>query len=121
MLRVSTLTEGTELDLSVVNGDRQIAADGVRYGAELLQFAEAAAQRDELALNSARETLLVAAGERVLVDAAGVAANFQRMVRIADSIGIPADDISTELSREIRTQLGLGAFPGARNTPGAAA
>ena len=56
---------------------------------------------------------------RVLVDAAGVAANFQRMVRIADATGIPVDQMDTELSREIRSTLGLERFASARNTPGA--
>ena len=40
---------------------------------------------------SIRQTLAAKAGEGPLVDAAGVAANFQRMVRFADSTGIPMD------------------------------
>ena len=52
-------------------------------------FATALASRDEAALASARDRLNEVAGPEVLVDAAGIAGNFQRMVRIADSIGIP--------------------------------
>jgi hypothetical protein len=86
---------------------------------ELVRFAEAVAQRDTDALDEARQALLEAAGPGVLVDAAGVAANFQRMVRIADATGIPVDDIGSELSREIRDGLHLARFASARNTPGA--
>ena len=50
------------------------------------------------------------------MDAAGVAANFQRMVRIADSMGIPVDDMASELSQSIRSELELTRFEGARNS-----
>ena len=119
MLRVSTQSTGLDLDLSVVNGDAHQAARGVRFGSELVHFAEAAARHDETVLADARQALFDAAGPRVLVDAAGVAANFERMVRIADATGIPADDISSDLSREVRTTLGLGLLHSAGNTPGA--
>jgi hypothetical protein len=48
-----------------------------------------------------------------LVDAAGVAANFQRMVRLADSIGIPIDDMTVELGQRVREQLDLYEFESA--------
>ncbi|MEM7290925.1 MAG: alkylhydroperoxidase-related (seleno)protein, partial [Pseudomonadota bacterium] len=48
--------------------------------------------------------------------AAGVAANFQRMVRIADSIGIPIDDMTTELGQSVRDELELTRFHSAQNT-----
>ena len=60
-----------------------------------MRFAEAVARRDAQALAQSRRALLQAAGPAVLVDAAGVAANFQRMVRIADAIGIPVDDMQS--------------------------
>lgn len=119
MLRVSTQSTGQELDLSVVNGNADHAAAHVRWMSELVRFAEAVARHDDAALAEARQALLDAAGARVLIDAAAVAANFQRMVRIADAIGIPADDISSDLSREVRTTLGLGSLSSAGNTPGA--
>ena len=55
-------------------------------------------------------------GRRSLVDAAGVAANFQRMTRIADSIGIPVDNMSAELGQQVRQELGIERFPSARNS-----
>ena len=59
-----------------------------------------------------------AAGQQVLVDAAGVAANFQRMVRIADSIGIPYDGAASEMSRQISDELKLTEFASAQHTFG---
>jgi DNA-binding phage protein len=83
-----------------------------------MHFAQALARRDAAALAAARETLLQRAGPAVLVDAAGVAANFQRMVRIADSTGIPVDNLDSDVSREVRGTLRLAHFHSAHNTPG---
>ena len=83
MLRVSAMTTETEVDLQGVNGDAASAALGIEYGAELMSFAESLAQRDEHGLARSRTALRQAAGNKVLVDAAGVAANFQRMARIS--------------------------------------
>ncbi len=115
MLRVSAQTTNSDIDLSAVNGDPAGAARGITFGPELMRFAESVASRDPEAIRATRESLLQAAGPAVLVDAAGVAANFQRMVRIADAIGIPVDRVDADLSRDLR----LERFPSARNTPGA--
>ena len=82
-----------------------------------MHFAESFARRDEAALSKARAVLLAEAGAEVLVDTAGVAANFQRMVRIADSIGIPLDDRNVALSSGVREELDLHRFHSATNTP----
>jgi len=42
-----------------------------------------------------------------MVDAAGVASNFERMVRIADATGVELDASITELTADVRTALGL--------------
>ncbi len=52
-----------------------------------------------------------------MVDAAAVAANFQRMVRIADSMGIPLDEEDIEPCAGVRQELDLGRFASAENTP----
>lgn len=117
MLRVSTQVTGSKVDLLAIN-DAERAALDLPLGGELVRFAEAVARRDEDALRHARLALLNAGGPQVLVDAAGVAANFQRMVRIADATGIPVDNLSSELSAEIRSRLDLDRFASARNTPG---
>ena len=89
MLRVSATTTDTEIALQGVVGDKASAATGIAYGAELMHFAESIALRDEKVMAESRKALLGAAGPAVLVDAAGVAANFQRMVRIAIPLAYP--------------------------------
>ena len=116
MLRVSAMTTETEVDLQGVNGDAASAALGIEYGAELMSFAESLAQRDESGLARSRTALRQAAGDKVLVDAAGVAANFQRMVRIADSIGIPFDNMQSDFANSIQTELNLARFAGAQHS-----
>ncbi len=116
MLRVSATTTETEIDLAGINGDAEAAGVGIQYGSELVQFAESVARRDEEALITSRQALLDVAGPQVLVDAAGVAANFQRMVRIADSTGIPVDDMTSELGVEVRSTLSLNRFAGAAHS-----
>ncbi len=118
MLRVSSQTTATEIDLQAVAGREDSAARGIAFGPELMHFAEALARRDGDALARSRAALLQAAGPAVLVDAAGVAANFQRMVRIADAIGIPVDDMQSELGRTVREELGLARFASARHSMG---
>lgn len=116
MLRVSAMTTETEVDLQGVNGDAASAAMGIEYGAELMSFAESLAQRDERELARSRTALRQAAGDKVLVDAAGVAANFQRMVRIADSIGIPFDNMQSDFANSIQTELNLARFASAQHS-----
>ena len=116
MLRVSAMTTETEVDLQGVNGDAASAALGIEYGAELMSFAESLAQRDESGLARRRTALRQAAGDKVLVDAAGVAANFQRMVRIADSIGIPFDNMQSDFANSIQTELNLARFASAQHS-----
>ncbi len=116
MLRASAQTTNTDINLQGVTGDENAAAQGVQYGAELMRFAEAVATRDTPLLVSARQTLREVAGDAVLADAAGVAANFQRMVRIADSVGIPVDNLQTEMSQVVRAELGLDRFHSAENS-----
>jgi hypothetical protein len=106
----------TDVDLQMINGDEAATAGGVEFARELMKFAEAVARRDEDALKQTRDELVQVAGPEVLVDAAGVAANFQRMVRIADSAGIPIDERNMVLSSGIFTALNLQRFESAGNT-----
>lgn len=115
MLRASAQSVETEVDIQGIGGDADSAAQGIEYGSELMRFAEAVATRDE-ALPQHRQALFDAAGPAVLVDAAGVAANFQRMVRIADSIGIPYDFAASEVSKDIQEELNLKSFASAQHT-----
>ena len=116
MLRVSAKVNETDIDIQGLAGNAESADEGIEFGSHLMQFGEAVATRDEEALASARQALLDVAGPDVVVDAAGVAANFQRMVRIADSIGIPYDNPDSGLGRQVREELNLNAFASAQNT-----
>ena len=116
MLRVSAETTDTEIDIQGVIGDSAAAEQGIDHGAMLIAFAEAVAKRDPQQISVTREALRSAAGDAVVVDAAGVAANFQRMVRIADSAGIPVDNLETELAKQTRQALSLDEFESARNS-----
>ena len=117
MLSLSADITESDVDLNMINGDSAVSAGDIEYGHPLNNFAEAFASRDENALARARQALLQAAGAEVLVDTAAVAANFQRMVRIADSTGIPLDERNAALSYGIAKQLDLQRFESAKNTP----
>jgi hypothetical protein len=116
MLRVSATVTETAVDINMINGERKEDISDLEYGEELMKFAETLASRNETDLADARTQLLNIAGQQVLVDAAGVAANFQRMVRIADSMGIPVDTKDSELSNKIRQDLDLYRFTSAENS-----
>jgi hypothetical protein len=114
MLSLSADISQQDVDLQVINGKGD---GGVVFGGELMKFAEAVASGDEGALAAARSDLLEVAGSDVLVDAAAVAGNFQRMVRIADATGIPVDGMMGALSGSIQDDLDLRRFASAENTP----
>jgi hypothetical protein len=114
MLSLSADIAQQDINLQVINGEGD---GGILHGLELSRFAEAVARGDDSALPTNREALLQAAGSDVLVDAAAVAGNFQRMVRIADATGIPVDGIVSALSGSIPDELNLHRFASAENTP----
>lgn len=55
-------------------------------------------------------------GPAAVVDAAAVAGNFERMVRIADGTGIPLDTPVKLVSADLREDLGLDRFGSASET-----
>lgn len=119
MLSLSAKTTETAIDLQMVNGDSASETQGMPFASELAGFAEAIAQRDTAKIERTRKELAEVAGDVVMVDAAAVAANFQRMVRIADSMGIPIDEKNIEAGADIRDELELSRFASAQNTPSA--
>ena len=80
---------------------------GVPHGDALVSFAEAVVSRDRATIATAREALIEAMGVEAMVDAAAVAANFERMVRIADGTGIPLGAGLESRSRAVRDELQL--------------
>ena len=116
MLSLSADASNTDVDLQLVNGDATVS-DGIPHSTLLMQFAEAVAGRDPDSIATTRQALYDAAGNDVVVDAAAVAGNFQRMVRIADATGIPIDAHMDALSGSIQEDLDLRRFHSAQNSP----
>lgn len=117
MLRASAKNSDTDVDIQAIGGDEESADQGIEFGSQLMRFAEAVARRDVVSIAAARQALVDVAGTEVMVDAAGVAANFHRMVRIADSIGIPYDAYESKTSKDIEQQLNLRSFVSSQHTP----
>jgi hypothetical protein len=116
MLSLSMNMSDREVDLELINGVESDSGGGLEFGNELMKFAEAIAGRHGQAIAAARETLHAIAGPSVVIDAAAVAANFQRMVRIADSTGIPLDEANMSATLEIQQSLNLRRFESANNS-----
>ena len=91
--------------------DPEVAASsGVEHGTFLLAFTEAIVGEDDDALDHVRHAVIETLSPAAMVDAAGVASNFERMVRIADATGIPLDARMQALSQEVRDTLHLERF-----------
>ena len=106
------MQSGSEVNLDAVVGDG--SSDSlIPGGSALVRFTDAVLS-DPADLADARAELVDTLGEAAMVDAAGVIGNFQRMVRIADSTGIPVDGFFDEANADVRAQLGLDALPSAR-------
>ena len=80
---------------------------GVANGRTLLEFASAVAGRDDAELARSREVLRAEMGDAGVADASAVAANFERMVRIADAIGIELGDWMESFTEDVRADLSL--------------
>ena len=71
---------------------------------------------DDATLTYARHAVIEVLSPEVMVDAAGVASNFERMVRIADATGIQLDKRMEVLSQEVREALHLERFTAYKET-----
>ena len=105
-----------EIDLHAITDGAAAEASGVLHADVLVALAEAQVAGDEAALVRARRGVVGRLGSEGLVDAAAVVANFERMVRIADSTGIPLDTPLNVMTGDIRGDLDLGRFSSAANT-----
>ena len=99
-----------DVNLAAIRAGTTAEDNQVRHGDLLLEFAEAIVTADPTHIASNRDSLVDAVGEMTMIDAAGVASNFQRMVRIADSTGIPLGDTLEGFSSEVRADLALDEF-----------
>lgn len=80
---------------------------GVPDGRALLEFASAVVGGDDAHLARTREALRAKMGDAGVADTAAVAANFERMVRIADAIGIELGDWMETFTADVRADLSL--------------
>ena len=85
---------------------------GVAHGAELIAFAEAVVARSP-EVTQTRDAVQKSLGEAAVVDTAAVIANFQRMVRIADGIGIPLGEELDLRSADLRQEIRINEFASA--------
>ena len=115
MLRESSQQTGALDSLNLQGTVNPEADSGVPHGSLLTAFAEAAVHQTD-ALSGLREQIVAELGVQELVDAAGVVANFQRMVRIADGCGIPLDEFTKDATEDCREELGLHQYASAANT-----
>ena len=104
LLRASGEHYGEAYSLDGVTGEGD---SGVAHGRALLDFAEAAVGGAETETARARDALIAAVGEAGFVDAAGVVASFNAVVRIADATGIPVEDFKLARTVEERAALGI--------------
>lgn len=88
---------------SVTNQD---LGSGLPQGRELLAFTEDIVRHAET-LPRSRAAVTQALSPEAMVDAAGVASNFERMVRIADATGIELGASLEERSADVRMVLSL--------------
>ena len=109
MLRASAQTSGQDVDLAVVVDGGSVPTN-VPGGKGLLAFAETCLGDDSKAIANARQQVADELGEAPMIDAAGVIANFQRMVRIADGTGIPLDAPMEAMTADLRAELGISRY-----------
>ena len=105
MLSWSGNEHGVEIDLTKI---RDAHADtAMPFARELFDFATAATELDDAAINIARDALAKRAGVAVTIDAAAVIANFEMMTRLADSTGarMPEETVAQRLGAA--TALGV--------------
>jgi hypothetical protein len=107
MLRESSKIYAEEVNLNVVMTGAY--AGDIAGGDVLVAFAEAIVFADEVEIATTRDALVDELGVAAMVDAAGVASNFQRMVRIADSTGITLGGFET-ITEDIRGDLDINKF-----------
>lgn len=113
LLRESSQAISQDVELDSTIGGK--GAELIPAGKELVAFGEALTKGDDK-LDSARDSLKAVLAEEAFLEAAGIAAIFNGLVRTADSSGIPLDDSTKINSEKFRDELGLNNFPGAINT-----
>ena len=110
LLRASSNATDREVDLASAVG--QGSAVGVDHGDLLLRYAEIT-NRDPSEASALADEMLAAVGPAGLVEAASTIAIFNGLVRSADAIGIPLDDVVMGSTAGHRSALGINDYAGA--------
>ena len=119
VLRVSIENSGESIDLDGLTDPDCTEIKGIPHSEVLLKFSNAFMENDTDALTRARQQLANEMSPEAMVDAAGIASNFQRMVRIADSTGIPLVSMGDDMDvmvEELNEQLGINKYVSAANS-----
>lgn len=120
VLRVSIIeATGEEIDLDGMTDPACTEIKGIPHSEVLMKFTNAFMSNDKQALVAARDTLVNEMGAAAMIDAAAVASNQQRMVRIADGTGIPLESMGDEMdamAEEMSEQLGINEYVSAANS-----
>ena len=109
LLRASGEHSGEDYDLSAVLGESGDDS-GIPNAGVLIELAEAVLGRDETRLMAARKAVETTISGAALADAAGVAALFNAIDRVADSTGIPLEDDKAAMTADDRARLGIDRF-----------
>jgi hypothetical protein len=116
MLREGIEAIGESIDLDGLTDPSCTKIEGIPNSEALLKLANAFMGTDTDALAEARAYLAKDMSQEAVVDAVGVASNFQRMVRIADSTGIPSDDVMLIMAEDLCETLGINDYVSAANS-----
>ena len=93
---------------------RTIATD-IEHGELLLKFTESANNHSPN-LQNLTEEIISSMGESAFIKASSIVAIFNGLVRSADAIGIPLDDVMMSSTVEEREELGLNNYQGFNNS-----
>ena len=116
MLRESINAAGNPVDLAGLTDLGCLEIPGIAHSKILIEFSDTFMFRDAEALADVRQRLEQEMNIEAVMDAAGVASNFQRMDRIADGTGLRSDDQIRDLQQDLVDQLGLDQYASAANT-----
>ena len=113
LLRASSKATEKNVSLSCAIGE-PIATD-IEHGELLLKFTEAANNHSP-ELHNLTEEIISNMGEMAFIKASSIVAIFNGLVRSADAMGIPLDDVTMSNTSKEREDLGLNDYQGFNNS-----
>ena len=113
LLRASSKAAEKTISLACTIGE-PIATD-IEHGELLLKFTESANNHSPN-LQNLTEEIISSMGEKAFVKASSIVAIFNGLVRSADAIGIPLDEVTMSSTIEEREKLGLNNYQGFNNS-----